>query len=515
MRRMVSPLLLPCVALAVFAAVPRAAAEVGASGTRLALPGGTARFYMTYGHADEPELYAPIIQELRRLGIVGQQKGEDYLLYRGATKIAEWPIVRSRDEVPETGEHACVLMMGGNTFIPVKRLARMLSLNVRWDKGSNMLSLAPDTSRPKVAGAEGSEVPAGLVSLTGVTAELEGNRVVVKVATPLPVRPTWLTLTGPNRIVVDFEGARWADGVAAPAPIGGITAARTGQFTPSTARLVLTVPSGAVKLNELKVTTKEIVASVGGGSQLRQVTVEPDADRLMAALRARRAATMRIASRSSVLPEGPLDPSMPLPGPEGPIEILPRIDLPTTVDGSLAGKIICVDAGHGGHHSGAKGLNNLEKDLCLKMALEFRRSLEARGATVIMPRESDVFVSLDDRCRFANSRGAHIFISIHCNSTPRRNSANGSETYWRTPQSYKLAVAMHRRLVSAVGRRDGGIRNRSFAVIRETTMPSVLLEIGYINNTNDEILLSTGEFHSRLSQTLTLGVLDYFQGFDQ
>ncbi len=508
-RRVIPPLFLAGLALALVGLAPQVQAEIGASGTRLALPGGAPRFYMTYGHADEPELYAPILPGLKRLGIVAQRKGDDYLFYRGGQKIAEWPIVTSRDDVPETGEHPCVLVMGGNSFVPVKRLAQMLGLDIRWDKGNNLMALVPDPEKQKaVAGADVEAPP--LTQLTGVSLEQEGGRIVVRVMAALPVTPTWLTLTKPDRIVLDFENAKWAPGVQVPAGLGTVKEARTGQFTPTTARLVLAVTSGAVRLTQVKVTSQEIVAAVGSGAQVRQAEVEPEADRLLAAIRTRRAQALRTASRSSVLPGG-LDGSVPVPFPQGPIEILPRIDLPSVVDGTLAGKVICVDAGHGGRHSGAKGLNHLEKDLCLKMALQFQQALEARGATVLMTRTSDVFVSLDDRCKFANSRNADIFISIHCNSTPRRNSANGSETYWRTPQSYRLAVAMHRRLVATVGRRDGGIRNRSFAVIRETTMPSVLLEIAYINNTNDELLLSSGDFHGQLAQSLTLGVLDYFK----
>lgn len=508
-RRVIPPLFLAGLALASVGLAPQVHAEIGASGTRLALPGSSARFYMTYGHAEEPELYAPILPALKRLGIVAQRKGDDYLFYRGSQKIAEWPIVTSREDVPETGEHPCVLVMGGNSFVPVKRLAQMLGLEVRWDRGNNMLALVPDPEKQKAIAGTDVEAPP-ITALTGLTLEQEGDRIVVRVKAALPVTPTWLILVKPNRIVLDFEGSKWSEGVQAPAGDGVVKEVRTGQFTPTTARLVLTVPSAAVKLTHVKVASQEVIASVGSGAQVRRAEVDPEADRLLAAIRARRALAQRVASRSSAVPGG-LDGSVPVPFPQGPIEILPRIDLPNVVDGTLAGKLICVDAGHGGRHSGAKGLNWLEKDLCLKMALQFKQALEARGATVLMTREADVFVSLDDRCKFANSRNADIFISIHCNSTPRRNSTNGSETYWRTPQSYRLAVAMHRRLVAAVGRRDGGIRNRSFAVIRETTMPSVLLEIAYINNTNDELLLASGDFQGQLAQSLTLGVLDYFK----
>src|SRR5262249_20802286 len=142
------------------------------------------------------------------------------------------------------------------------------------------------------------------------------------------------------------------------------------------------------------------------------------------------------------------------------------------VSGPLAGKVICVDPGHGGWKSGASGQNGLkEGDACLGMALQLAAALRESGATVLLTREDDRYVGLEDRSGYANSQGVDLFISIHCNAVPHHGSQSGTETYYCTPQSLDLARALHQEAVRVMGGRDGGIRRRNFAVVRHTTMP--------------------------------------------
>ena len=181
--------------------------------------------------------------------------------------------------------------------------------------------------------------------------------------------------------------------------------------------------------------------------------------------------------------------------------------------GVLAGKVICIDPGHGGWKSGASGLNGLrEGDACLAMAKQLERALQQSGATVIMSREDDRYVSLEERYTSANLKHADIFISIHCNAMPRHNTMSGSETYYWSPQSLDLARALHPEVVGAMGGRDGGIRRRAFAVIHHTTMPSILLEVGYIDNVNDETKLGDPGFQEAFGNAVRDGVIQYFGG---
>lgn len=502
---------LALVALAVPVIQRSAQADLGASGSRLAIGGGAPRFYMTYGHIEEPELYAPIIPELARVQVSVQRQGNDYYgIYHKGVKVDEWPVVKTRDDVPETGEHPCVLVMGGNVFLPVRKLSELCGFSIKWDKKANLIALTPDLNKKPVAMTPANHQPApvvevGAATLSGVTVEEKAGGVLVHVKSDFPLRPVWHTVHSPApvRLVVDFPNARWANGVNLPAGAGPVTGFKVGHPNPGTARLVMVVPSTAFKLTGLQVTQGEIVASVGAGREVAKVEVVPE---VRAALQGRLMATNRLPSRSGDdLPPGGGGTLLPPIG-------SPRLTLPSLNATALAGKVICVDAGHGGHSAGALGLDYQEKDLTLKMAQQFQRALEACGATVVMTRTNDDFVSLEDRCQIATSRNVDLFISIHCNSTPHRNSASGSETYFTTPQSLPLAQAMHRRLVGAVRKRDGGIRTCRFYVCRNVSMPSVLLEIAYINNAEDERLMAGSDFRGDLAQSLCAGVVEYFYG---
>jgi N-acetylmuramoyl-L-alanine amidase len=177
----------------------------------------------------------------------------------------------------------------------------------------------------------------------------------------------------------------------------------------------------------------------------------------------------------------------------------------------LRGKTVCIDAGHGGHSGGARGVTGLqEKDLCLAMALEAARALREAGATVLLTRDDDTYLSLDQRIEIANEKGADLFISIHCNAMPRPNTMSGTETYYYTAQSLDLARALHPGMAGAMGGRDGGIRRRAFAVIRRTEMPSVLLEVGYINHSGDEQKLADAAYQRSVGEAIRDGVIRYF-----
>jgi N-acetylmuramoyl-L-alanine amidase len=127
-----------------------------------------------------------------------------------------------------------------------------------------------------------------------------------------------------------------------------------------------------------------------------------------------------------------------------------------------------------------------------------------------MTRDSDRYVSLEDRYTFANLKAADLYISIHCNAMARHNTMSGTETYYWSPQSFDLARAVHPEVVRVMGGRDGGIRQRQFAVIHHTTMPSILLEVGYIDNTGDAVKLGDPAFQESLGNAVRDGLLGYF-----
>ena len=240
------------------AAAPLARAEVGASGTRIAVAGGSPRFYMTYGHPDEPELYAPIIQELARVRVTFERNGDEFRVFYKGARIGEWPTVRSREQVPETGEEPCVLEMGGSLYVPVRKLAELVPIDVKWDKRSNLLGVVPGQPGTKAAGFPARPgapaLQSDLIALTAVEVTEEGGAVQVRIRSNGAVHPTWTMARSPLpvRIVMDFPGAGWAEGIQVPVGVGNVREVRVGKFTPTTARLVLEVPSPQVRLTGLK-----------------------------------------------------------------------------------------------------------------------------------------------------------------------------------------------------------------------------------------------------------------------
>lgn len=170
---------------------------------------------------------------------------------------------------------------------------------------------------------------------------------------------------------------------------------------------------------------------------------------------------------------------------------------------------VVIDAGHGGKDPGAPSVNGRwEKEFNLAVARKVNAILEQEdGITPYMTRNTDVFVELADRAAFANNLNADIFVSIHANRyTP---SIRGAETYYKRPDSAELASTLHKHLVKGTGLPDRGVRTANFLVIRETTMPAVLLECGYLSNTHDAKALFTESVQNRIAQEIAAGIKAY------
>ncbi|MBX3119281.1 MAG: N-acetylmuramoyl-L-alanine amidase [Fimbriimonadaceae bacterium] len=202
-------------------------------------------------------------------------------------------------------------------------------------------------------------------------------------------------------------------------------------------------------------------------------------------------------------------------------EIQIGLTRPAVGDGSLAGKVIVVDPGHGGHDSGArspaKEIN--EEDVNLRVGKELAKQLTAQGATVILTRKTDVFIELKERSEIANRNGADLFISVHTNSNKKANSTSGSIVFYHmsSPLGTLLADCINGEMAKAktgiptIGTwSDSRIYNSGFAVLRYSKMPSVLLELGFINHAKDRAKLKTDEYPILVSQAIVKGIKVYF-----
>lgn len=176
----------------------------------------------------------------------------------------------------------------------------------------------------------------------------------------------------------------------------------------------------------------------------------------------------------------------------------------------LKGKIIIVDAGHGGNDQGAAGQNGtLEKDVTMKTARLLQKKLEKKGATVILTREDDRYVALKKRVAAAKDHAADVFLSIHYDSI-EEESATGHTAYYFYPYEKRIGEAVHHALTEKVGARSRGTHFGDYYVLRENTQPSILLELGYLSNPEEEAKIKTKKYRERATDGIVAGLQNYF-----
>lgn len=195
---------------------------------------------------------------------------------------------------------------------------------------------------------------------------------------------------------------------------------------------------------------------------------------------------------------------------------------------------IFLDPGHGGRDSGAFYYNVAEKDLNMQIYRKLRSKLEELGYKVLTSRDSDIDVDfVTERSRMVNKTNSDIFISIHFNATGNTYSkASGIQTYsysdepdypskinkyWhnhpdRMSESKRLATAIHSSLLAETGAKDAGLLESSYAVLRETAKPAVLLELGYMDNFSENQQIRDSHYQDKLVAGIVKGIQKYYAG---
>lgn len=201
------------------------------------------------------------------------------------------------------------------------------------------------------------------------------------------------------------------------------------------------------------------------------------------------------------------------------------VNRPRNAQGKLSEKHIVIDPGHGGTSKGAVGRDKdsvvYEKDINLAIAQRVQALLRKEKATVTMTREDDSTVDLYDRPKLANEKGADFFISIHCDSTPKPNSASGTTTYFHAsnPDGRALAQAIQKHLAAVTelpnrgAQTDTAIYQSGFAVLRASQMPAVLIEVAFINNDKDRAKLKDPKFQQKVAEAIVAGLKAYVEGY--
>ena len=209
-------------------------------------------------------------------------------------------------------------------------------------------------------------------------------------------------------------------------------------------------------------------------------------------------------------------------------------ELPKGFEKGRYSKTIFLDPGHGGRDSGAYYYGIAEKDLNLQVSRKLRKRLEELGYTVLTSRDSDVDVDfVTERSRMVNKTNADFFISIHFNATGNDTTLNlGIQTYsykedagypskinqyWhnnpdRMSESNRLAADLHSSLLTETGARDAGLLQATFAVLRETAKPAVLLELGYMDNPEENQRIRSDQYQDKLVEGIIKGIQKYYAG---
>lgn len=192
-------------------------------------------------------------------------------------------------------------------------------------------------------------------------------------------------------------------------------------------------------------------------------------------------------------------------------------------------RTVVIDAGHGGHDSGARGPYGVEKQYTLALAYKLKRQLQAKGFSVQMTRSGDSFLSLQQRVARANRFGNAIFVSLHFNSA--RSGGAGIETFALSPPdssstmggysrtqfsgnrldaaNIALATAIQAHAIKNLGGVDRGIKRARFAVLKGLKMPGILFEGGFLSNRAEAKRIHSSMYLERMATSITTAIVKY------
>lgn len=203
-------------------------------------------------------------------------------------------------------------------------------------------------------------------------------------------------------------------------------------------------------------------------------------------------------------------------------------------------RVVVLDPGHGGRDSGVTGARGVqEKQVVLDVARRVQRRLQGTGVRVLLTRQDDRYISLQQRCDFAEHAGADVFVSIHANGSASK-AAHGTETYILSAAGFEstnagggpstdpsekgnlydapnavLGFSLQNNLLRKFGRNDRGVKRARFRVIRKAPCPAALVEMGFISNLDEEHLLGAAEHRDKVALGIADGIRGYLRQVDR
>lgn len=304
--------------------------------------------------------------------------------------------------------------------------------------------------------------------------ELANNGTQLLIRSNQQVRATNQWNRRANAFQITISSARLADKFVGPqlnasSPLAGV---RVLQQDPNTV-VILVQPSSGTQIGELNQVSEQLLALQLQQRQTRR-TVPPTS-------------------------------SIPVPQPER--STSPPTTLPRVPNSRI---VVMLDPGHGGKDPGAIGIGGLrEKDIVLPISLEVASLLEQQGVQAVLTRSDDRFISLAGRVEMAERARSNLFVSIHANAiSASRPDVNGLETYYHQ-LGRELAQTVHKSVLQSVEIGDRRVRQARFYVLRNTSMPSILVETGFVTGYQDAAKLKEPEHRSRMARAIAQGILQY------
>ncbi len=367
---------------------------------------------------------------------------------------------------------------------PVVRLTLLMTSpnSADWQasaSGSNGVVLLPQADGTATnPGSNQPQLPRpGLATVQSVELD-EGNRqLLIRADRPITYTSGWDRASGAYRITLPsavLDRAIQGPRLTAGSPLLQV---RLRQENPSTVAILL-LPASGTQIGEINQPTQQLLAL-----QLR---------------------------RSSLFPVPPASGSPGSNIPVPPVMNVPPISLPRVPNGKI---VVVVDPGHGGPDPGAIGIGGLqEKEIVMDISRQVAAALEQQGIQAVLTRTTnDVDVDLEPRVSLAERINATLFVSIHANSINlSRSDISGLETYYYQSGA-GLARSIHNSVLQGTGIQDRGVRTARFYVLRKTSMPSVLVEVGFVTGRDDASKLSTAAYRKQMADSIARGILQYIR----
>lgn len=402
-----------------------------------------------------------VVAENLKFNVNWDQKTQNVSIQQGSKAISL--TVGQQEAIVENSNvtlNIAPQMIKNTVVVPLRFVSEEMGLRVGWNNKEKIVTLTNTASVPSSpSNGNGNEETTNLVHEINYA----NNQLVVSM--DQEVTPVITTLKNPERIVVDFPSTDFGN-MGQVLPVGSM-----GKLDTSDSPNVSEVRYSLFKNDPAQV---RIVIELNNVSAVNY-------------------------SQQYVAGKFILDLSMV----NGPTPATP------VTDGK---KVVVIDPGHGGSDPGTISFTNKpEKNFTLALGLKVQALLKQEpNIELIMTRETDVYPTRSERVKLANDLNADVFVSIHGNSVKGSPQVSGTETfYYQRASSKELATIIHKHLIEALGFKDRSVKNGNLQVIRETTMPAVLLEIGFLSNKDEEEAMMSESTQDKAAQAIVDGIKEY------